>query len=359
MIRLKWYKRIFLLFLVISFPINVFADSGASTIVMEVNSGRVLYERDADSRRLIASITKIMTCILTLENMSLDRKVVVGEEVLKMYGTNIYVEMGEKLTVKDLVYGLMLRSGNDAAAVLAKNVFSSEKEFISQMNKKAKEIGMTNTTFANPHGLDEDTKNYSTARDMAILSRYAYQNKTYREIIKTKKYTCKSSLKSYAWYNRMGLLNEYKSCIGGKNGYTPSAGKTLVSLAEEDGMVLSIVSLKDSDLYNNHKALYQKYFDEYSLYTIIDKDNFKIDQNFVDGDVYIKESFKYPLRDDELERVSTLIEIDNKVSKDSKIVGKVVIKFNDKKIGEISIFKKAEKKEDVGIFQKFKNLFIR
>ena len=149
----------------------------------------------------------------------------------------------------------MLRSGNDAAVVLAKNVFGSEEKFVMEMNKKAKELGMKNTKFSNPHGLDEDTKNYSTARDMAILSKYAYQNKIYREIVGTKKYSCKTNFKSYLWYNRMSLINNYKSCIGGKNGYTPSAGKTLVSLASEDDMVLSIVTLKDADLYNNHENL--------------------------------------------------------------------------------------------------------
>lgn len=346
---------LFLLGLV--FPYNVFADSGASTIIMEMNSGRVLYSRDADSKRLIASITKIMTCIVTLENSSLDKVITVGDEVRKMYGTNIYIEVGEKMSVKDLVYGLMLRSGNDAASVLANNVFESEEKFVEAMNKKAKDIGMTNTIFNNPHGLDEETKNYSTARDMVLLSRYAYNNETYREIIKTKKYTCKSNTKSYAWYNRMTLMNTYKSCIGGKNGYTPSAGKTLVSLAEDDGMTLSIVSLKDSDIYNNHENLYKKYFDKYKLYTIIDKDNFKIDSNFVDGDVYIKESFKYPLTEDELKRVSTLVKIDP--SSGSEVCGNVIIKFDDKEIGKIKVYRKLQKKEDVSIFRKFKNLFIR
>lgn len=341
------------------FPIYVFADSGASSIVMEVNSGRVLYARDADSKRLIASITKIMTCIVTLENISIDKTITVGDEVLKMYGTNIYIEPGEEMTVKDLLYGLMLRSGNDAAIVLANNVFKNEEEFIKEMNKKAKEIGMSNTTFNNPHGLDEDTKNYSTARDMAKLSLYAYQNKTYREIINTKKYTCKSNLKSYAWYNRMTLINNYKSCIGGKNGYTPSAGKTLVSLAKENDMVLSIVTLKDSDIYNNHESLYKKYFEKYKLYTIIDKNNFKMDSNFVDSEVYINESFSYPLSEAELDKVTTVVKINSKLNNKDKIVGNIIIKLDDLEIGKIDIYKKVEKKEDISIFQKIKNLIIR
>lgn len=324
---------------------------------MDMDSGRVLYSKDADSKRLIASITKIMTCIVTLENAKMETIVRVGDEVLDMYGTNIYIESGEEMSIKDLIYGLMLRSGNDAAVVLAKNVFGSEEKFVDAMNKKAKEIGMTNTVFKNPHGLDDETKNYSTARDMMKLSRYAYANKEYLKIIGTKKYACKSSIKSYVWYNRMSLLSNYKRCVGGKNGYTPDAGKTLVSLARDKSLNLSIVTLNDSDVYENHERLYEKYFSKYKSYTIVDKDNFKIDSNFVDGEIYIKESFKYPLSEEELSHISTVIEIDNKNAQEK--VGKVVIRFDKEEIGSIDIYKRSEKKEDINIFQKFKNLFIR
>ena len=356
---MKFTKFFIIIFAIFIIPLNVFADSALSTVVMEVNSGRILYSRDADSKRLIASITKIMTCIVTLENSSLEKVVTVGDEVLEMYGTNIYIEVSEKISIKDLLYGLMLRSGNDAAVVLAKNVFGSEEKFVMEMNKKAKELGMKNTKFSNPHGLDEDTKNYSTARDMAILSKYAYQNKIYREIVGTKKYSCKTNFKSYLWYNRMSLINNYKSCIGGKNGYTPSAGKTLVSLASEDDMVLSIVTLKDADLYNNHENMYKKYFNEYKLYTIIDKNNFIMDSNFIDSEVYIKKSFKYPLSEDELSSVSTVVKINNNYYEYEKIVGKIIIKFKEEEIGNIDIYRKINKKKDKNILQKFKNLFIR
>ena len=210
-------------------------------MVMDNDSGRILYENNSNERRLIASTTKIMTCILVLENSDLSKKITVGDEILKVYGTNIYVEVGEILTIKDLLYGLMLRSGNDAAIVLANNIFNSEDEFIHKMNDKAKEIGMNNTVFNNPHGLDEETKNYSTAYDMALLAKYAYKNRMYRNIISTKKYNTKSNLKSYEWYNRVELINSYKYSLGGKNGYTPKAGKTLVSYASKDNMNLMLV----------------------------------------------------------------------------------------------------------------------
>lgn len=167
-----------------------------SCVLMDSDSGRVLYEKDKDNPRLIASITKIMTAILAIESNRLEEEVVVGEEVLTMYGSNIYIELGEKMKLLDLVYGLMLRSGNDAAIVIATFIGGTEEKFVKMMNEKAKEIGMTNTVFNNSHGLDEVTQNKSTAYDMALLSSYASHNETYMKIVGTKKYTVQSDKKS-------------------------------------------------------------------------------------------------------------------------------------------------------------------
>ena len=344
-------KKILILFLLLLLPITVFADSGASSIVMDVDSGRILYQNNIHSKKLIASTTKIMTCIIVLENADLNKEITVGKEILSMYGTNIYIEVGEKIKIKDLLYGLMLRSGNDAAITLAVNTFSSEKSFVEAMNKKANEIGMKNTLFSNPHGLDENNENYSTAYDMALLSKYAYNNKMYREIISTKKYYAKSSLKSYVWYNRMSLINNYKYCIGGKNGYTPKAGKSLVSLAKKDGLTLTVVSLDDSDIYNNHINLYNDIFKKYKSYTIVDKNNFNIDPSISNKKLYIKESFNYPLQKSEVDNINTLVEMTNN--------SKIRILLEDKEIGEVKIYKKDIKKEDISIFQRLINLFIR
>ena len=348
-----YLKKIFLLILIIIFPINVFA---SSTIVMDNDSGRILYENNSNERRLIASTTKIMTCILVLENSDLSKKITVGDEILKVYGTNIYVEVGEILTIKDLLYGLMLRSGNDAAIVLANNIFSNEKEFVQKMNDKAMEIGMKNTYFENPHGLDDDTKNYSTAYDMALLAKYAYKNKIYRKIISTKKYNTKSNLKSYEWYNRMSLINDYKYCVGGKNGYTPKAGKTLVSYASKNNMNLIAVTLDDSDCYTNHKKLYENFYKIYNNYKIIDKEDFVIDSSLIKNNVYIKKSFSYPLKKNEVDKISTSIHInDNKNGK----VGEITIKLDSKKIGCIDVFSKEKEKEKMSFLQRLLKLFIR
>ena len=328
-------KRFLLLLVFFLFPVSVFARS-SSTIVVDGDSGRILYENNVHDSMLIASITKIMTCILTIENADLDSEVEIGDEVLEMYGTNIYVQVGEKLTIRDLLYGLMLRSGNDASVVLAKNVFGSEEKFVEMMNKKASELGM----------------NYT---DMSLLAKYAYNNKTYRKIVSTKKYVTKSNLKSYVWYNRMSLINDYKYCVGGKNGYTPKAGKTLVSYASKNNMNLIIVSLNDSDIYNNHEKLYNIYFNRYKKYKIIDREDFKIDSSLIGMDVYLKDSFSYVLEENELDNISTLIKIDNKKS---NVVGKVIISLDGKRIGSLNIYTKNKKEDKNNIFKKLKSLFV-
>jgi len=333
-------KILIIVLLIFIIPINTFAyeDSSRSSIVMDINSGRILYRNNENEKRLIASITKIMTAIVAIENGNLNKKVKVGNEVLKMYGTNIYTEVGEVIKLEDLIYGLLLRSGNDASVTIAKSVSESEEKFIQLMNNKAKELGMESTVFKNPHGLDEVTKNYSTAKDMAILSRYAYKNKIYRKISSTKKYEVKTENKTYLWYNRNKLLLNYDKCTGGKNGYTPSAGKTLVTTATNNGLNLTIVSLKDNNPYDNHEQLYKYIFSKYKNYEIISKNNFKIDKTFYNKKLYIKKSFYYPLSKEELNNIKTIVSIDT--SSTNKKVGLINIYLKDKKIGKINIYKK-------------------
>ena len=340
-------KKVLVILLLFLIPLNVFCkedtfDTAKSSIVMDLDSGRVLYENNADEERLIASITKIMTCIIALEEGDLDKEIKAGDEILKMYGTSIYLELNEKMKLIDLLYGLMLRSGNDASVVIAKVVAGTEEKFVEMMNEKAKEIGMTNTTFSNPHGLDEETKNYSTARDMAILSRYAYKNKTYRKIIGTEEYRVKTDNKSYLWYNRMKLLGDYKYCTGGKNGYTPSAGKTLVTTHKKGNLKITVVTLYDNDEYNNHERLAEYAFDNYSNYDIVDKNDF--DLVIDDNKYYVNKSFSYPLTESEKDNVKVLASIDDSIN--SGKVGNINISLNNKTLKKIPLYIKEEKKKE-------------
>lgn len=323
---------------------------------MDLDSGRILYEKNANQKRLIASITKIMTAIVAIEEGDLTEKITVGEEVLSMYGTNIYVEVGEKMKLRDLLYGLLLRSGNDASVVIAKAIAGSEEKFVNLMNKKAQEIGMKNTIFKNPHGLDEETENYSTAYDMALLSKYAYKNKTYRNIVSTDKYEVSTGKKTYLWYNRNKLLTTYEYCTGGKNGYTPRAGKTLVTTASKKGLNLTIVTLSDGDIYNNHIDLYEDFFSKYKRYKIIDKNNFRIDKEFVDEDVYLEDSFYYPLTSNEVNDIKTVVHfLDDSATNE---IGTIEIFLSNQKIGELPIYRKIKKKEQFSFFEWLRQLFL-
>lgn len=341
---------VFLLFLI---PFKVKAAS--EIIVMDTDSGRVLFESNANEKRLIASITKIMTAIVAIENTDINNSVIVGDEVLKSYGTNTYITVGEKLRIIDLLYGLLLRSGNDAAMTLSYCIDNNPETFIHKMNEKAQEIGMKNTYFENPHGLDEETKNYSTAYDMALLSKYAMNNKIYKSIVQTKKYSIKTNYKSYVWFNRNKLLSTYKYCTGGKNGYTPKAGKTLVSTASKDNLNLTIVTLNDPDIYKTHESLYDYYFSKYKNYTIIDRNKLVIEKNIVDKDVYVKDSFIYPLKDDEIKKIKTNIKI---LDRNNKNIGVIEIYIDNEKIGEVKLYTNDYKikKKETTFFQKIKNL---
>ena len=187
--------------------VNASTSSASSYILMDSTTGRVLMSKDMHTRRLIASITKIMTATLAIESGKLDDVVEVSPIIKEAYGSGIYIEVGEEITLKDLVYGLMLRSGNDAAVMLATYISNSEEEFVKLMNNKAKELGMKNTRFNNSSGLDEKGGNYSTSYDMALLTKYAMQNETYKEIVKTKNHIVKTNYKTYSWTNKNKLLN--------------------------------------------------------------------------------------------------------------------------------------------------------
>ena len=288
-----------------------------------------------------------MTALITLENTdNINKKVKVGEEILKMYGSNIYLEVGEEITIKDLLYGMLLRSGNDAATVLAKITFNDENKFVEEMNKKAKEIGMKDTVFKNPTGLDEDTKNISTALDMAKLSRYIYNNyEVYRIISATKKYQTNTKKKTYIWFNRNELLSKYKYATGGKTGYTPKAGRTLVTTATKNNLNLTIVSLDDDNFYDTHEYLYEMCFKKYKNYKILDKKRFTVSKKIFNEDVYIKRSFSYPLTILEKEEVNMIIQIDKKKRyKNNEQVGVVIIKLKEKVLKKIPIYINKKKR---------------
>ncbi len=264
--------RIFIFILVtiltLSFPINTIAKpdiTARNAVLIDQETGKVLYEKAAHDRHLIASITKMMTAIIAIESGKMEKKVTITNEAVYTEGSSIYLEKGEKIPLEDLVYGLMLRSGNDAATAIAEYVGGSVEGFAYLMNEKAEWLGMENTHFDNPHGLDSKT-HYSTAYDMAILTKYAMNNSVFAEITSAKSY--KSEQRTYAWGNKHKLLTHYYPyTIGGKTGYTKAAGRTLISIAEKNDIILIAVTLQDPNDWQDHIRLFDWGFDQYATTT--------------------------------------------------------------------------------------------
>ncbi|MEE0795650.1 MAG: D-alanyl-D-alanine carboxypeptidase family protein [Oscillospiraceae bacterium] len=240
------------------------AVSAKAAILMHADSGRVLYEKNADEHMLIASTTKIMTAIVVLEHCELDDLVEVDSRSAGIEGSSMYLKAGESYTVEDLLYGLLLVSGNDAASALALHVADSMEEFAELMNAKAAELGMTESSFKNAHGLDEEG-HYSTARDMAKLAAYCMGNEDFARIAGTVSHT----VGEQTLVNHNRLLREYDGCLGLKTGYTMAAGRTLVTCAERDGARYVCVTLNDPDDWDDHKALYDWAFANYSFAEVI------------------------------------------------------------------------------------------
>lgn len=282
-------------------------------VLMEQTTGRIIKGNNYNTPMLIASITKIMTCLLAIESKKIDEIVIVDDSINKSYGSGIYIEVGEEIKVKDLLYGLMLRSGNDAALMIAKYIGGDVETFVNMMNNKAKAIGMTNTIFVNPSGLDNtDTGNYSTAYDMALLTRYAMQYDEYKEIVSTKSYTVKTNKKTYVWKNKNKLLNE-DYITGGKTGYTEKAKRTLVSTGSSNNMNFIVVTIKDNDDWNTHKELYNYAFSNYVSYRVLNKRTFEIiGDTHYNSKFYINNDIYIPFSKNEIGNLIGKIELKNK-----------------------------------------------
>ena len=261
---MKRWKGIFLAFLLVLTQIpaaQAVGTSASSAILMEAGSGRVLYEHNADEPRLIASITKLMTALVALESgKSLDDVVTIQAEDTRTEGSVLYLKPGEHVKLETLLYGLLLHSGNDAALAIARFCGGSVEDFVAGMNARARELGMTNSHFANPNGLN-DEGHYSSARDMALLARACLDNEYLAQMVSTRTIT----LEGRTFTNHNKLLWRYEGCVGMKTGFTEKAGRTLVSAARRDGMTLIAVTLNDPDDWADHAALFDYGFSACTL----------------------------------------------------------------------------------------------
>ncbi len=331
-------KKLFIV-LLFFFIIPLRVSAGAeSYVVMDADSGRVLSSSNMNGRYLIASTTKVMTAIIAIENFELKTNIIAKEEITKVNGSMLYLHDGDELTMEDLLYGLLLQSGNDAAMVIATNVLGYDK-FIEAMNKKAISIGMLNTTFENPHGLDDDSKNYSTAYDLALMMKYAMKNETFRKITSTGKYVVKNSRTTFIWYNKNKLLSRYKYATGGKIGYTSKSDHIFVSSATKGKENLVIASIKDTDRFDTHENLYENIFANYDKYNILNKYTFSIkDENFKRYHLYIKNDFDMMLKEVEKKSLNLNIVLDKRQKNTKYAVGYIEVKVNEKIVHRENIY---------------------
>lgn len=263
-------KRIFagtaavLLAAVLFFPVNAQALSAEKAILMDAATGRVLFEKNADERSLIASTTKIMTALVVCEQCNVLDRMRIPKEAVGIEGSSMYLQEGEVLTIQELLYGLMLHSGNDAAVALAIYCGGTVEGFAEMMNDKARVLGMTQSHFENPNGLDSPG-HYSTARDLAILASYAMENPIFYKTVSAKTVTVGNRYLR----NHNKLLWQVEGADGVKTGYTKAAGRILVSSATRDGRRLIAVTINAPDDWRDHAALLEEGFSKFQVQRIV------------------------------------------------------------------------------------------
>lgn len=313
-----------ILFMFIGIPFNTVVSYGktigvsaSSAIVMDVTTGRVLYEKNMNEKKPMASTTKIMTALLALEKTDLDSVIKIPKNAVGVEGSSIYLKNNESLKMKDLLYGLMLRSGNDAAVAIASSISGSTEKFAQLMNEKAEELGAKHTHFVNPHGLHHKD-HYTCAYDLALITRAALKNKDFNNIVKTKLWVADRDGYKY-FYNKNKTLTQLDGGDGVKIGYTKAAGRCLVTSATRNGMQLICVVLNDPNWFEDSYKLLDDAFEKYEPFSVMKKDTVLKRIHVVDGKkestgVVSMEDVIIPVTREEKDKLITRLEIDENIS---------------------------------------------
>lgn len=270
---------------VYGFSAETLGVSAESAVLYCADNNKAYFSKNENKRVKPASTTKIMTALLTLEYAKRDNKKVEFKREMISEGSSMYLKVGEVVTLRDLAVGILLCSGNDAANAAAVSISGSKEKFAELMTERAHKIGMKNTNFVTPSGLD-DENHYTTAYDMALLMDEALKNPDFKSLTARKTDTVKfikpeNKITTYSNHNR--LLSSYEYCIGGKTGYTSSAGRCLVSAAVKDGLTLIAVTMNDKRDWADHTAMYNYGFKNYRMKEI-DDNNFFLDVDTVGGE---------------------------------------------------------------------------
>jgi len=314
------------------------ANHAKAAALIDVTSGRILFSQRGDEPMKIASLTKIMTAIVAIEQSRLDDKVTVSVRAAGKEGSSLYLKAGEKMTLRNLLYGMMLRSGNDAAVAIAEHVGGSVEGFAYLMNRKAEELGLANSHFANPHGLDQPG-HYMSANDLAKLSAYSLRNPEFNKIVETREKKAPNPHESwdYKWVNKNKMLKLYEGADGVKTGYTKQALRTLVSSATRGGQQLAAVTLNDGNDWEDHQALLDYGFRHFPLQEIVRKGQ------AIEGTAFAAaRSFQCPLANGERETVSYRLVPISTASLDYTFGyrGRLQMALNGEPIGDVPVMER-------------------
>lgn len=274
MVRTKrWTVGLFIALFFLYNQYGVLAEgetSAAAACVLEMETGRVLFSYNMYERLPMASTTKVMTALLAIENGNPEDEVTCSENAFGVPGTSIYLALGETLTLEEMLLGLMLASGNDAAVAISEHIGGTTEDFVAMMNERAKQIGATQTHFANPHGLPDDN-HYTTAYDLARIAREAMGNAAFRQLVSTQHASIPWEGRDYdrQLNNKNRLLSSYPGATGIKTGYTSRAGRCLVFGASRDGMELVGVVLGCSDWFDEAERLLDACFHTYGMTRVL------------------------------------------------------------------------------------------
>lgn len=336
-----------------------------TAVLIDADTGTILAEKNADQKMYPASLTKIMTAILAIEMGNLSDVITVDDDTpYEISGSHIALEPGEILTLKDLLYALMLPSANDAASAIAKHYGKSTEEFVKLMNEKAKELGAYNTNFANPHGL-HDENHYTTAADLALITKYAMTNETFKNIVGTVKYEIqptnkKTETRYFTTLNKLlyntssnqiyvdgGYISPYyEYATGAKTGYTPEAGNCLVATASKNGTNLIAVAMNgvSLEMYQDAHNLFNFGFNEYESTTLISKNTYVKNIKIQNGDskeisIITESDLKVLLQKNSQENIKSNVVINeiNLPLKENDVVGKIEYSLDDKVIGSVNL----------------------
>ncbi|MDR1906136.1 MAG: D-alanyl-D-alanine carboxypeptidase [Clostridiales bacterium] len=337
------------------------AVGGSSYIAMEQSTKRVLYGSNINARLPMASTTKIMTAIIAIEKNDITKKVKIPREAVGVEGSSIYLKENEEMTVEDLLYGLMLMSGNDSATALAVLSAGSVEKFAELMNKKANDLGAYNTQFANPHGLHHPN-HYTSAYDLALITSYALNNPTFKKIVSSAKYTVKdtgSGVGARYLHNKNKMLSMYNGADGVKTGYTKVSGRCLVSSAKRDGMQVVAVVLNHPDMWNDSIGLLNRSFENFKLTKILSADggvSVPVSDGTKNSVKAAPRDFYYPLRNGE--KATCKIETKKLKApvKTGEIAGKIEISIDNRLLFEEKLYTIDSVKEK-GMLDYFKELF--